>query len=114
MTGYAEAAQRQANRELSAYVAELTGDAPPKLGILHLAPFALVARGGPEHHVAVVLFSALTKRPIPKVDRVDGPDTRELSQALEELLALDDTTLRDRARDLWKDAFGKKLPEIVR
>jgi hypothetical protein len=112
MTGYAEVAQRQANRELSAYVAELTAASPPKLGILHLAPFALVARGGPEHHVAVILFSALTNRPIPKVDRLDGPDTRELSKALDELLAMDDATLRTRAAALWKDAFGKKLPEI--
>ncbi|MGZ3475700.1 MAG: hypothetical protein ACXWUG_16610 [Polyangiales bacterium] len=114
MTGYAEAAQRQANRELSAYIAELTAAAPPKLGLLHMAPFALVARGGPEHHVAVILLSALSKRPIPKVDRVDGPDTKELSKALEDLLQLDDATLRERAFALWKDAFGRKLPEITR
>lgn len=113
MTGYAESAQRQANRELSAYVAELTSKAPPKLGILHLVPFALIARGGPEHHVAVILLSALTKRPIPQVDREEGVDPKPLAEALDELLAMDDAEIRARAAALWKNAFGRSLPEVT-
>jgi hypothetical protein len=114
MPGYHEEAQARANRELSAYVAELTSSAPPKLGLIHLIPFALIARGGAEHHVAVIVLSALSGRKVPRVDREEGVDAAELSHAIDELFALDDDTLRSRAAALWKDAFGKKLPEIAR
>lgn len=114
MPGYHEDAQARANRELSAYLAELTSDAPPKLGIVHLIPFALVARGGAEHHVAVIALYALTGRKVPRVDRLEGVDAAELSLAIDELLAMDDATLRTRAAAVWKDAFGKRLPEVAR
>ena len=114
MPRYHEDAQGRANRELSAYLAELTSDAPPKLGLVHLVPFALIARGGAEHHVAVIVLSALSGRSVPKLDRLEGVDSAELATAIDELFALDDATLRKRARELWKDAFGKKLPEVSR
>lgn len=114
MPGYHEDTQARANRELSAYLAELTSDAPPKLGLIHLIPFALVARGGAEHHVAVIVLSALSGRKIPRVDRLEGVDSAELATAIDELFALDDGTLRTRAGALWKDAFGKSLPELSR
>lgn len=110
MEGYAEAPQRQANRELSSYLAELTSDAPPKLGVIHMIPFALIARGGPEHHVAVIVLSSLSGRPVPKVDRIDGVDTAELASAIDDVLALDDDAIRARAAKLWADAFGRTLP----
>lgn len=114
MPGYHEDAQGRANRELSAYLAELTSDAPPKLGLVHLIPFALVARGGAEHHVAVIVLTALTGRKVPRVDRAEGVDAAELAAAIDELFAMDDATLRARAADVWRDAFGKKLPELTR
>ncbi len=112
MNGYADAPQQTANRELSAYIAELTSAASPKLGLVHLVPFALVARGGAEHHVAVIVLSALSGRKVPSVNRFEGVDAKELGDAVAELFALDDATLRTRASALWKDAFGRALPEV--
>lgn len=111
LTGYSDDARARANRELSAYLAELTSSAPPKLGIVHLVPFALIARGGAEHHVAVITISALTKRTVPLAERGDGVDYETLTTAIDELFAMDDDTLRTRAREVWREAFGRALPE---
>jgi len=114
LAGYNDDAQRRANRELSAYLAELTSDAPPKLGLVHLVPFALLARGGAEHHVAVIALSALSGRTVPVAERGDGVDYETLAAAIDELFAMDDETLRARARSVWRDAFGRRLPEPTR
>ncbi len=111
LTGYSDDARARANRELSAYLAELTSTAPPKLGIVHLVPFALLARGGAEHHVAVITIYALTRRTVPLAERGDGVDYETLATAIDELFAMDDDALRARARDVWRDAFGRALPE---
>src|SRR5262249_20123951 len=58
---FADEAQDRANRELSAYIAEMTAmDAPPQLTLVHLFPFAITARGGAEHRVAILLLETLS------------------------------------------------------
>lgn len=106
LAGYRDDAQRRTNRELSAYLAELTSSAPPKLGVVHLVPFALLARGGAEHHVAVIVLLTLSGRRVTVV-----ADRADLAAAIDELLSLDDATLRARARAVWRDAFGRTLQD---
>ncbi len=111
MVGYAEDAIERTNRELSAYLAEMTSAAPPKLGLVHTLPFALLSSGGAEHHVAVILLSAMTGREVPRAsDR--HRDLDELEQAFEELSAMSDDELRKKAAETWKKAFGGTLAEV--
>src|SRR5262249_27392626 len=65
MMGYTDDAIWRTNRELSAYIAEMTSAAPPHLGLVHILPFALLANGGAEHHVGIILFHAMTNRDVP-------------------------------------------------
>ncbi|MEZ4307142.1 MAG: hypothetical protein R3F14_03745 [Polyangiaceae bacterium] len=63
LAGFSDEAQDRANRELSAYIAEMTAEgAPPQLTLVHLFPFGVVARGGAEHRVAVLLLETLSGR----------------------------------------------------
>jgi hypothetical protein len=111
MVGYADEAILRTNRELSAYLAEMTSDAPPQLGLVHMLPFALLTNGGPEHHVAIIALLAMTDRDVPRAaDRL--LDTNALEHAYDELAALSDDELRKRAADAWKKAFGERLPEV--
>lgn len=111
LAGYVDHARERANRELSAYLAEMTSDAPPHLGLVHALPFALLARGGAEHHVAVMILYGLTDRKIPGAAQ-DGVDDEKLADAFDELVHLDDEELRARAARGWKAAFGGALPKV--
>jgi hypothetical protein len=110
LLNYSEDAQWRTNRELSAYLAEMTSAAPPHLGLVHMLPFALLAGGGAEHHVAVILFHAMTGRDIP---RKNETREEEIEQAFEELVKLSPEELRTRAADTWKKAYGSKLPTVT-
>lgn len=111
LVGYAEPARDRANRELSAYLAEMTSDAPPHLALVHALPFALLARGGAEHHVAVMMLMALTDQKIPRA-REDGVDDEKIANAFDELAHLTEEELRKRAAEGWKAAFGSQLPKV--
>ena len=110
LLGYSDDAQERTNRELSAYLAEMTSTAPPHLGLVHTLPFALLASGGAEHHVAVIILTAMTGRDVPRKN-----ETREgdLEDAYEELAALSPDALRTRAAATWKKAFGATLPTVT-
>ncbi len=111
MAGYADDAQRRVNRELSAYVAELTTEgASPRLGLIHLARFALLSRGGAEHHVALIAFEALTGRDVR--DGRGRVDRGAVGAAFGELAAEDDGALRNRAARAWGELFGGGLAEL--
>ena len=104
MGGYAPQAQELVNRELSAYVAELTAaDAPPKLGLLTLLRFVRARRGSALHHISVLAVEAL----------VDREDT-DLDAAFSELFALDDESLRKRAAEAWERLYDTDLPALER
>lgn len=99
------------NRELSAYIAEITAEgAPPKLGLVHLVRFALANRGGAEHHVALIALAALRGHEVQRAAR--RADPAEVTAAFAELAALGDVELRARAASAWRSLFGADLPAI--
>jgi hypothetical protein len=112
LLGYSQDARDRANRELSAYLAEMTSSAPPALSLVHLLPFALVSRGGAEHHVAVIAFYALTGRDVPRARPGGEVSAERIGEAFHELSELDDDALRSRAKKAWERAFGATLPDV--
>lgn len=113
LAGFADEAQDRANRELSAYIAEMTaGEAPPQLTLVHLFPFAVMGRGGAEHGVAIVLMETLSGKKLRFGARAVDPET--YAQAFEEQVNRSDDELREAARGAWKRHFGAPLAEPVR
>ncbi|MEO7097530.1 MAG: hypothetical protein ABI175_29990 [Polyangiales bacterium] len=110
LLGYSDDAQARTNRELSAYLAEMTSAAEPHLGLVHTLPFALLAGGGAEHHVAVIVLCAMTGRDVPHKRETSE---EALEQAYDELAALSADDLRKRAAETWKKAFGSTLPTVT-
>lgn len=99
------------NRELSAYVAELTApDAPPAVGLIHMVRFALQG-GGHLHHVAMIALEAMVDRPLD--DGAGGPDHRAVADAFAELSGLPDEKIRARAADAWHALFGQPLAPVA-
>jgi hypothetical protein len=99
------------NRELSAYLSELSAEgAPASLGLIRLLRFALLSRGGVEHHVAMLAFEALAERPMGRGSYAAA----ELSRAFAELSAISDEALRARAKGAWGNLFGDTLPHLER
>jgi hypothetical protein len=101
--GFGDRVRERVNRELSAYLAEMTTEgAPARLGLTHLLPFALNP-GTAEHLVALLVFEGLTGRSL--VEPVTGAlDVENVGAAFETLAALDDAALAARAaalRDDW-------------
>ena len=98
------------NRELSAYLSELTAEgAPASLGLIRLLRFALLGRGV-EHWVAILAFEALSGRSMGR----GALAAAELSRAFSELAALPDEALRARAAEAWSGLFGGTLPSLER
>lgn len=109
MAAYTDDVQRRVNRELSAYVAELTAEGVSgRLGLVHIFRHALLGRRGVEHHVGILAFEALSER---KIRGDDGQvDRAELGRAFAEVAAMGDDSLRARAAAAWRELFGAKLP----
>ncbi|UQA60975.1 hypothetical protein [Polyangium aurulentum] len=109
MAAYSDDVQRRVNRELSAYVAELTAEGMSgRLGLVHIFRHALLGRRGVEHHVGILAFEALSDR---KIRGADGKDDRAaLGRAFAEVAAMGDDSLRARAASAWRDLFGATLP----
>jgi hypothetical protein len=113
MAGYADEAQDRANRELSAYVAEMTAkEAPPQLALIHLFPFGMASRGGAEHRVAILLLETLSGKKLRLGAREIEPDA--YAEAFEEQVSRPDADLRESARRAWRAHFGAELPEPIR
>ncbi|MFI5298998.1 MAG: hypothetical protein ACHREM_12955 [Polyangiales bacterium] len=113
LLGYSQEARVRANRELSAYLAEMTSTAPPVLALAHMLPFALVSRGGAEHHVAVIAFYALTGQEVPRARPGSEVSAERISEAFHQLAELDEDALRGRAKRAWERAYGGTLPEVT-
>lgn len=112
LAGFADEAQDRANRELSAYIAEMTTrDAPPQLTLLHLHPFGMTARGGAEHRVAVILLETLSGKRLRLGAREVDPAT--WSAAFEAQVARGDDELREAARRAYRRCFGVEMVEPV-
>jgi hypothetical protein len=112
MAGYADEQQERINRELSAYVAQLTSSEPPVLlGLVVPLRFALLDDGGTYHHAAVLLFEALGRGRKPYDGRRVEPAV--VGEIWDELAALDDAALRAHAAEAWEDLFGDELEEVA-
>ena len=101
LTGrFGDAVRQRVNRELSAYVMELTTvGVPPRLSLVHMLPFAL-RPGSAEHLVALLIFEALTDRTL--IDPASGDlDERNILAAFDTLVHIPDGLLRERAAALW-------------
>ncbi|AUX42128.1 hypothetical protein SOCE26_035550 [Sorangium cellulosum] len=113
LAGFTDEAQDRANRELSAYLAEMTTrDAPPQLTLVHLFPFGLAARGGPERRVAVLALETLSGKKLRSGAREVDPEA--YAAAFEEQVRRGDDELRDAARRAYRAHFGADLEEPVR
>ncbi|AKT37161.1 hypothetical protein [Chondromyces crocatus] len=111
--GYGEASRERANRELSAYLAEMTGPgSAPRLGLVHLARFALLGRRGVEHQVGLIALEVLSGREVRGMDGAGKLDVGKVAQALEQLRQEGDDALRERARQAWASLFGEALLEV--
>ncbi len=101
--GYAPRARDRVNRELSAYLAEMSGEGTsPVIGLIALYRFSHAPYGHYLHHVAVLAASALVSRELEE----------DLDPAFAEIFALDDGTMRERVRDAWRRLYGKSLPVV--
>ncbi len=110
LAGFSEDAQDRANRELSAYIAEMTTQTvPPHLTLLHLFPFGIVSRGGAEHRVSVMLLETLSGQKLRFGAREVDPET--YGKAFEEQMSKGDEELREAARKAYKFHFGVDLQE---
>jgi len=113
MAGYTDEAQDRANRELSAYIAEMTAEgAPPQLTLIHLYSFGIGHRGGAEHRVAILLLETLSSQNLRLGAR--DVDADSFARAFEEQVRRPEADLRDSARRAWKSHFGAALAEPVR
>ncbi|MFN3198089.1 MAG: hypothetical protein ACE366_06695 [Bradymonadia bacterium] len=112
MTRYGEKTQRRVNRELSAYLAELTtSEASPKVGLVHLTRFAASPRFGAEHHVALLALEAMSGKHT--TDALGDASPTGVTEAFRTLSALDDAALRVLAAEAWGELFDAELPRLV-
>lgn len=101
--GYAPAARERVNRELSAYIAEMSAEsAPPALGLVAFYRFAQAPPGNFLNHVAVLAVSAL----------VDRDAESDMTAAFVELFALTDHELSERVQAAWRRLYGRRLPKL--
>ena len=111
LAAYATSSQARVNRELSAYLAQLTSSVSPiHVGLVIPLRFALLETRGTYHHASVLMFEALGDR------RIRGAfgrvDPSLLAPVFDELFRLSEEELRARAAAAWKRLFGDRLPEV--
>jgi hypothetical protein len=109
MEGYAHSSQDRVNREVSAFLAELTAEgAAPKVTLVQLAQY-LLAREDPTGtygRTAIACFEALSGRSVHRGYRLDG---KAFWSVYEELFTLPDDELRALAKRTWEREFDGEL-----
>jgi hypothetical protein len=114
---YAPTFQDRVNRELSAYVAELTADGmAPRFGLVALAPFVFGDKHpGAYHFAAVFVFESMSGKRIRKGAEPYGDlDFDRFDAVLSDLMALSDDELRAKARAAYDSLYGSELAEPKR
>ena len=107
LAGYERAAIDQVNRELSAYLAELvTEKVSPKLALVHIMPFLASRPGSSLNFVVHLELSALSP------GRSNAEVALDPRSVFDELAALPDAELRQRARTSYRRLFGVDLPDV--
>jgi hypothetical protein len=115
LSAYVPSFQDRVNRELSAYVAELTAEgASPRFGLLVLAPFVFGDKNpGPYHFAAVFTFEALSGKRIRRGAEPYGDlEFDKFADVFQDLMARSDDQLRRKAREAYHDLYGSDLPEV--
>jgi hypothetical protein len=109
MDGYAHSSQDRVNREVSAFLAELTAEgAAPKVTLVQLAQY-LLAREDPTGtygKTAMAAFEALSGRSVRRGYRLDG---KSFWSVYEELFKLPDDELRALAKTTWERECDAEL-----
>jgi len=107
LSGYERAAIDQVNRELSAYLAELvTEGVSPKLALVHVMPFLTSRAGSSLNFVVHLELSALA------AERQEVGLSNDPKAIFDELSALPDAELRQRARDAYERLFHADLLDV--
>lgn len=108
LAGYAPDYQDRVNREVSAFLAEMTAEGfAPRLTLWHLAKYQLSSDQGTYPRTALICFESLVGRSILHGHEVDGD---KLWEAWRELFGMGDDELRVRAQKTWKELYDAELP----
>ncbi len=113
MQGYAHSSQDRVNREVSAFLAEMTGKgAAPKVALEQLAQYLLGREdlNGTYSKAALICFEALSGKKVRRGNRMDG---KAFWDVYEELFLLEDDVLRSKARTAWEAEYDAELPEPI-
>jgi hypothetical protein len=116
LAGYADEAQERVNRELSAYLAQLTTTGPGvdggvKSGLVLPLRHALLGDRGTYHHAAVLTLEALAWRSIRSPS--GEVDSAAAADAFDALADLGDDELRQRASAAWSRLFDDDLVSVT-
>lgn len=113
MQGYAHASQDRVNREVSAFLAELTADgAAPKVTLVQLAQYLLGRedQNGTYSKAALIVFEALSEKKLQRGNRMKGDAFWDAYAALFEL---EDDALRAKAKATWEAEYDAELIEPI-
>lgn len=111
LEGYEPASQDRVNREVSAFLAEITAPGmASKLALIQLVQYLLVndEQRGVYDKTAVVVFEALSEKSIRRGMYVDGD---KFWPVFEKLFEMSDAKLRERAKETWEELFDDDLAE---
>lgn len=109
LEGYAPSSQDRVNREVSAFLAELTTQGmAPKLALVQLAQYLMVSENHPYAKTSIVIFEALSDKKVRRGFYLDG---EKFWDVYEKLFEMSDDALRKRAAETWANLYGKQLPE---
>ena len=107
LSGFDDDAIDEVNRELSAYLAELSTDrVSPKLALVHVMPFVTARSGSALRFVVQLELTALCPH------RPAGTP-HDLQASFDELVSLPDDALRQRARAAYGELFDTELPDVT-
>lgn len=110
------AAVQRINRELSAHLAQLSADgAPARLGLVHILPFALGSAGEQLQWIGMLSVVHLAHGALGRWedDALSGAAlAAQMPALIEQVAALDEATLRQRAKRAWQHLYGRPLPDF--
>jgi len=111
LSGYPSEFKKRVNRELSAYIAELSvEEVDPHLGLVQLLDFALNSAQGPLHHTALITLESLVRADC--YGAGTQADPKAALRAFQELAALSPEALRAQAAQTWARLYGEPLPLV--
>ncbi|MFO0617415.1 MAG: hypothetical protein U0414_32765 [Polyangiaceae bacterium] len=109
--------QDRANRELSAFLGEMTAEGTaPRLAVLRLVPWAFAFSRDDMtsfYHASTIALEGLTGLVLHKGSAVDGwVEFDRLEDAIDKLMSMSDDALRKKAAETYDELFGESLPKV--